>query len=157
LEELAMELTHILTHLIALTQRNRVKAEELGLKKMLSPKAWLDEWGTVRIGSTRQSGHSTAIAHATKLFNEPLVIVPHEVQVRDIRGLFDHGAVTSAYRFSAGVYRGCRIDAIFVDCASYTQQMVTSDVIIEKKQLAGFWADVRAHLEQMDGLLILVG
>jgi 3'-phosphoadenosine 5'-phosphosulfate sulfotransferase (PAPS reductase)/FAD synthetase len=146
-----MELTHILTHLIALTQRARAGAEERGIKEMYSHEAWVKEWSTVRVGSARQSGHSTAVAQATKLFEMPLVIVPYQLQVGNIERLDGYSNVVSAFTFLKHPFRGREIDAIFVDCASHMQELYRT-----KEEYARFWDEVYATLQRMSGLLILV-
>ena len=143
-----------LTHLIALTQRKRAEAEKRGMREMSSVQAWQEEFSTIRIGSTRQSGHSTAIARALKLFETPLVIVPYQAQAENIERLDNYGHVTSALGFLNGNFRGCEIDAIFVDCASHIDLVIREG---KEERLQNFWVDAYAHLERMNGLLILVG
>lgn len=149
-----MDLQHILTHLIALADRTRTKAVEIGLLEHYSHEGWVGEFCTLRLGGTRQMGHSTAIKETLGLFGNCLLVAPYIAQLDQYKDAFPNDAVVGPSRVSAeSIKRGGGLcghgpyDAVFVDCASYIERDKRFTGVLE--QLPG--------VIKPTGWLILIG
>jgi len=100
-----------------------------------SPKAFLDQFCTIRMSSSRRAGHSTAIIRmAATLFDNPIITAPSVSIVRHVEREAEAtlGTRQSKITFLPIVnfrsQRGKECDAIFVDCAFLMSAKDTREV-----------------------------
>jgi hypothetical protein len=140
---LAVTLTSLIDDALKF-QKSKVGLQQ---KAAFSPKGFIHEFGTIRLGTRRRAGHSTAIKYCMEMFPTSAVIVPYAASA----SIFVEMGVPAKRVFlkdevPRGAMRGKRHNIVFVDNAFY----------FSRSYLQKVQEDLSAHYDCGPVLLVLV-
>lgn len=119
-----VDYSRILSAMFDGMKRGQTGPKAAELRKLYSPKGFINEFGTLKLSGPRRSGHSTAIVNLLKEEPYSIVLVPHLANRYPFTraGIEENRILTfkntNQEHFKNRI-RGQRIDYIFVDNAFY--------------------------------------